>query len=99
MALALACDLSFIDAAMVRLLSAPLAGSARVPFAHGRFQPLAAAYAPISGLAAVDRTLAQGKYALMRVLEELSAGLERVEADALRADALRDWDTPGDITR
>ncbi len=98
-ALALACDLPFIDAAVIRLLNAPLAGSARVPFADGRFQPLAAAYAPVPGLAAVERTLAQGKHALMRVLEELGAGLERVESDALQTDALRDWDTPGDITR
>ena len=98
-ALALACDLPFIDAAVLRLLSAPLAGSARVPFADGRFQPLAAAYAPLPALAAVDRALAQGKQALMRVLDELGTGLERVELDAVQARALRDWDTPDDTTR
>ena len=98
-ALALACDLPFIDAGMLRLLSAPLAAGARAPFVEGRFQPLAAAYAPVPGLAAVDRALAQGKYALMRVLEELGTDLERVDGNAAQTQALRDWDTPDDITR
>ena len=57
-ALALACDLPFIDDAMLRILSAPLKAAARVPSAEGRFQPLAATYAPIPTLAAVERALA-----------------------------------------
>jgi molybdenum cofactor guanylyltransferase len=98
-ALALACDLPFIDEAMLRLLNAPLTSAARVPFAGERFQPLAAAYAPTPALLAVDRALSRGKHALMQVLEELEGELERVAVDATRALVLRDWDTPGDITR
>ena len=99
LALALACDLPFIDAAVLRLLGAPLAAGARVPFVAGHFQPLSAAYAPIPTLAALDRALAQGQHALRRVLDELGPELERVEVDDIQAQALRDWDTPGDITR
>ena len=98
-ALALACDLPFIDEAVLRLLGAPLRGPARVPFIDGRFQPLAASYAPAAALAAVDQTLARGQHALMAVLAELGSGLERLESDAISADALRDWDTPSDMTR
>ncbi|HWZ91443.1 MAG TPA: NTP transferase domain-containing protein [Polyangiaceae bacterium] len=98
-ALALACDLPFIDAAVLRLLGAPLTAGARVPFVGGHFQPLSAAYAPIPTLAALERALAQGEHALRHVLEELGPALERVEADEIQAHALRDWDTPGDITR
>jgi molybdopterin-guanine dinucleotide biosynthesis protein A len=98
-ALALACDLPFIDAESLRMLSAPLTAAARVPFMDGRFQPLAAAYAPIATLSAVDRALARGKQALMAVLQELGPDLERVESDAILAHALRDWDTPNDMAR
>jgi molybdopterin-guanine dinucleotide biosynthesis protein A len=98
-ALALACDLPFIDAAVLRLLCAPLTGPARVPFVAGRFQPLAAGYAPASTLSAVDRALGQGKHALMAVLAELGPGLERVEENAVRPETLRDWDTPDDVRR
>jgi molybdopterin-guanine dinucleotide biosynthesis protein A len=97
--LALACDLPFIDVAVLRVLSAPLVGPARVPFVEGRFQPLAASYAPSAGLAAVDRALARGTRALMGMLEELGPDLERVEGDAVPAGLFRDWDTPSDLTR
>lgn len=96
-ALALACDLPFLDEAVLTRLLEPLQGAARVPFVHGRFQPLAAAYAPEPTLAAVDRTLAAGKRALMHVLDEIGHDLEQLEFDDDQARALRDWDTPEDI--
>ncbi|HTA88366.1 MAG TPA: molybdenum cofactor guanylyltransferase [Polyangiaceae bacterium] len=98
-ALALACDLPFIDQTMIRLLSAPLDSAARVPVVAGRFQPLAATYAPIPGLAAIDRALAANQHALMRVLAELGTDTERFEVDGQHAHAFRDWDTPDDIAR
>ncbi len=98
-ALALACDLPFIDQAMLRLLSAPLDSAARVPVVDGRFQPLAATYAPIPVLAAIDRALAANQHALMRVLAELGTDIERFEVGAQHARTLRDWDTPDDIAR
>lgn len=99
LALALACDLPFLDETAISALIVPFSGVTRVPFVEGRFQPLAAAYAPVSALAAVDRSLAVGRHALMHVLEQLGSALERIEFDGERARALRDWDTPEDVRR
>lgn len=96
LALALACDLPFLDEATISALIRPFCGVTRVPLVEGRLQPLAAAYAPRSGLSAVDRSLALGKHALMHVLDELGSDIERVNFDA-HAPTLRDWDTPEDI--
>lgn len=98
-ALALACDLPFLDEATILRLNLPLIGAARVPFVGGKWQPLAAAYAPAPTLAAIEKTIARGQHALMRVLDELGTEIERLEGDDALAHALRDWDTPEDITR
>ncbi len=97
--LALACDLPYLDSGTISRLNLPLKGAARVPFVDGKFQPLAAAYAPVATLVVVEKTIARGQHALMRVLEELGTGLEKLEGDAQLAHTLRDWDTPEDITR
>ncbi len=97
--LALACDLPYLDAAVISQLNLPLNRPARVPFVGGRLQPLAAAYATERTLAAVERTLARGERALMRVLAELGEDVEKLEGDAAFAAAFRDWDTPEDIRR
>jgi len=99
LALALACDLPFLDAGVVSALLLPTSGAARVPFVGGRLQPLAAAYAPVATLGAVDRSLSLGKHALMQVLDQLGPRLERLELDDEGARALRDWDTPEDVER
>ena len=96
-ALALACDLPFLDEATISAIITPFSGITRVPFVANRLQPLAAAYAPLSALHAVERSLAQRKHALMHVLDQLGSELERVEFDDERARALRDWDTPEDV--
>jgi len=98
-ALALACDLPFLDEATLSAIITPFSGLTRVPFVEGRLQPLAAAYAPRAALHAADRSLAQGEHALMHVLAQLGPELERVEFDDQRARALRDWDTPEDMGR
>jgi molybdopterin-guanine dinucleotide biosynthesis protein A len=99
LALALACDLPFLDASVISSLLLPTSGAARVPFVEGRLQPLAAAYAPAATLNAVDRSLAVGKHALMHVLDQLGTALERLEFADEHAHALRDWDTPEDMQR
>ena len=99
LALALACDLPFLDESVISLLLLPSSAAARVPHAEGRLQPLAAAYAPAQALSAVDHALALGKHALMSVLDQLGTDLERIEFEAEHARALRDWDTPEDISR
>jgi len=99
LALALACDLPFLDEAVISALLVRSSSAARVPFVHGRLQPLAAAYAPAATLDAVDASLALGQHALMHVLDRLGPQLERVEFDDESARALRDWDTPEDTLR
>src|SRR6478735_7486877 len=99
LALALACDLPFLDESAISALIEPFNGATRVPFVDDRLQPLAAAYALPAALCAVERSLALGKHALMHVLDQLGTDLERVEFDEQRARALRDWDTPEDIAR
>ena len=97
--LALACDLPFLDIATLLRLNLPLNHAARVPFVEGKWQPLAAAYAPAKMLVAVEATLARGQRALMRVLDELGGDVEKLEGDPAFAHTLRDWDTPEDIRR
>lgn len=96
-ALALACDLPFLDEAVISAIIEPFSGVTRVPFVAGRLQPLAAAYAPLPALTAVDGALAQGKHALMHVLDLLGTELERLVFDGDQAHALTDWDTPEDL--
>ena len=97
LAVALACDLPFIHETVIYSLLRPLEKAARVPYVAGRPQPLAAAYAPISALSAVDRALALGQHALMHVLDQLGNDVERSEFDQAQEFALRDWDTPEDM--
>ena len=98
-ALALACDLPFIDENVLSALCAPLARAARVPFAEAFFQPLAAAYEPTATLDAIDRSRALGKHALLYVLQILGEQVERLEIEGAHAHTLRDWDTPEDMRR
>lgn len=96
-ALALACDLPFIDEAVLSALTAPLTQAARVPFVDAFFQPLAAAYEPTATLRAIERSRALGKHALLYVLQILGEQVERLEIESARAHTLRDWDTPEDM--
>ena len=98
-ALALACDLPFIDEAVLSALAAPLTRTARVPFVEAFFQPLAAAYEPTATLHAIDRSRALGKHALLYLLRILGDQVERLEIDSAHAHAFRDWDTPEDMRR
>jgi len=98
-ALALACDLPFIDEPMLQRLCAPLTSAARVPFVEAFYQPLSASYAPDATLAAIERSLSIGKHALLYVLQILGSEVERLELAPEDAHTLRDWDTPEDVKR
>lgn len=95
-ALALACDLPFLDESVISTLLAPLTRAARVPFVAEHWQPLAAAYAPGPTLAAAERALARNRRSLMSVLDELGDDIERASLDPR---LLHDWDTPADVQR
>ena len=98
-ALALACDLPFLDASVIARLLTDVPRGARVPLALGRRQPLAAAYAPGPALGAVNAALRFNTHALMRVLELLGDGLECLDFLGSAGHALTDWDHPEDVTR
>ena len=98
-ALALACDLPFIDEPMLERLCLPLSCAARVPFVEAFYQPLSAAYAPEATLTAIERSLTLGKHALLYVLQILGSEVERLELGPEHAHTLRDWDTPEDVNR
>ncbi|MEO6602182.1 MAG: NTP transferase domain-containing protein [Polyangiaceae bacterium] len=96
-ALALACDLPFLDESVLSALIAPLIQAARVPLVEAFFQPLAAAYEPAATLQAIEQSRALGKHALQYVLQILGEQVECLAIDGAQAHALRDWDTPEDM--
>ncbi|GMV18202.1 MAG: NTP transferase domain-containing protein [Polyangiaceae bacterium] len=94
-ALALACDLPFVSAALLRRLSAfePRA-SAVAPRQGELWQPLCARYAPTPAREATRALIATGARSLQAVLTALDA----VELPLETSDELRDWDEPGDLS-
>lgn len=94
-ALALACDLPFVSAALLRRLGTfePRA-RAVAPRQGALWQPLCARYAPAPALEATRGLIAGGARSLQAVLSELGA----VELPLEASDELRDWDEPGDLS-
>jgi molybdopterin-guanine dinucleotide biosynthesis protein A len=90
--LALACDLPFITAELVRRL-AEHESSAEViaPSVDDVWQPLAARYRTHPALAATRVAIAAGEHSLQAVLRQLA-----IEPIAIDPRELRDWDTPED---
>jgi molybdenum cofactor guanylyltransferase len=96
-ALAVACDLPFVGAELLRRLCVESPASlALAPKQDGRWQPLCARYSVTEGLAVIDALRARGERALFRVLEELGA-TELLLGEAERAQLI-DWDRPEDVS-
>lgn len=96
-ALAVACDLPFVGAELLRRLCVESPATlALAPKQDGRWQPLCARYSVTEGLAVIDALRARGERALFRVLEELDA-TELVLGEAERAQLI-DWDRPEDVS-
>jgi molybdenum cofactor guanylyltransferase len=100
-AIALAVDLPYVSAGLLRRLSFEHAGAAALaPREAGRWQPLFARYRPQPVLAAIDVALASGRTSLQSIFDILDAGPDRSVELALSADEanrLRDWDRPSDV--
>jgi molybdopterin-guanine dinucleotide biosynthesis protein A len=95
-ALALACDLPYLDARLVaRLASEAPEADFLAPRAGELWHTLSARYS-VTALAAVDAALAAGERALQRVVARLGSGARELALAADEASLLRDWDTPGD---
>ena len=96
-ALALSCDLPYLDAGMIRRLASEFEDAhALAPREAERWSPLTARYAE-SALPAVLEGIAQGVHSLQRVFERLGAGARELPLSAEERRALRDWDRPEDM--
>jgi len=100
-AIALAVDLPYMSASLIRRLCFEHAGAAALaPREAGRWQPLFARYRPQPVLAAIDVALASGRTSLQSIFDILDARGDRSVELALSADEasrLRDWDRPSDM--
>jgi molybdopterin-guanine dinucleotide biosynthesis protein A len=95
-ALALSCDLPYLEAPLiVRLATEAPAASFLAPREGELWQTLVARYA-VAALPAVDAAIAAGDRALQRVVARLGErAVELLVNESERAE-LRDWDEPGD---
>ena len=100
--IALACDLPYVDAALLGKLVQAQAESAAPVLAprdpgSGKWQPLFARYMPARVLPACDVVLARGERSLQAVLREVA--VEELALSAGEHALLADWDEPGDLNR
>jgi molybdopterin-guanine dinucleotide biosynthesis protein A len=100
-AIALAVDLPYVTAGLIRRLCFEHVGAAALaPREAGRWQPLFARYRPEPVLAAIDVALASGRTSLQSIFDILDVGADRSVELMLDADeraSLRDWDRPSDM--
>ena len=98
-AIALACDLPYVTSSVLgRLHPMDRAVDAVAPRIGGYWQPLCASYRAAPCLEAVERVLLAGHRALHAVLDDLGARAHALSLDPEQSRALRDWDSPSDIS-
>jgi molybdopterin-guanine dinucleotide biosynthesis protein A len=102
-AVALAVDLPFVNAALLRrLYSEQPNAAALAPRQDGRWQPLFARYRPGALLPVVDAALAAGRTSLQVLFHELAARGQvapELPLSSFEQQALHDWDRPSDMDR
>ena len=99
-AIALACDLPYVDAALLaRLARADSAAAVLAPRdpESGKWQPLFARYTPARVLPELRRAIDDGVRSLQGVLARVA--VEELTLSAAEHALLRDWDEPADIAR
>jgi molybdopterin-guanine dinucleotide biosynthesis protein A len=101
-AVALACDMPYVTAGLLRRLTllesaAPIVAprSVLAPDGASRWEPLFARYDAPRVLASARSRLARGALSLQPLLDELGAQELTLEGDERRA--MRDWDRPEDL--
>lgn len=112
-AVAVAVDLPYLHERLVRRLCLEQPGvAALAPRQAGRWQPLFARYQPTAVLPVLEQALATGQTALQSVFRGLEAGRVAAHESAVEAasgaselalsldeeQALRDWDSPDDMS-
>jgi molybdopterin-guanine dinucleotide biosynthesis protein A len=99
-ALALACDLPWLERSLIARLAHESSEAAVVLVAQEAVRnPLIARYETRSALPAARRTLDAGKRSLQAVLDELEPRITRLELSAEERASLADWDTADDMAR
>jgi molybdopterin-guanine dinucleotide biosynthesis protein A len=93
-ALALACDMPFVSASLVRRLVAAPPAPIVAPWRDDHWEPLCARYDASVVLPHAQRRLAAGKHSLQPLLVDL--GAVALTPDPADARELDDWDEPGD---
>jgi molybdopterin-guanine dinucleotide biosynthesis protein A len=96
-ALALACDMPFVSAALVRRLVAAPYAVATAPRREGRWEPMFARYDAHRALAAVTERAQRGERSMQGLLDELRA--TELPLSSTEATELDDWDTVDDVQR
>jgi molybdopterin-guanine dinucleotide biosynthesis protein A len=96
-ALALACDLPHLGAALVRRLATELPEADFVAPRDGTLWHTLVARYGTGALPAVDETMAAGERALQRVVRRLGGRAVELTVSASERAELRDWDTPADV--
>jgi molybdopterin-guanine dinucleotide biosynthesis protein A len=95
-ALALACDMPFVSAAIVeRLLTASPAAPILAPCRAGRWEPLCARYDPSRVLPTAEALVGSDDHSLQHLLRD--GGAVELPLSAREEAELRDWDTPLDV--
>ncbi len=96
-ALALSCDLPYVQAKLLEALIEGVRGgaTAMVPRRGDKLEPLCAAYRADVMRVHVETCLRQGTRSLHRMAR--AAGAVEIELDGDRARWLDDWDTPEDV--
>ncbi len=96
-ALAVACDMPFVEGALLRrLIDAPGAG-ALAPRREGVWEPLFARFDADTALPVARERLARRQLSLQGLLEQLD--VTELVLSAAEARQLDDWDRPEDLTR
>jgi molybdopterin-guanine dinucleotide biosynthesis protein A len=93
-ALALACDMPFVERADLEVLLAAPPSPNVAPRRDGRWEPLCARYEPRAVLPVLRRELALGRRSLQGLLDAAEA-----REVALPPAHLDDWDSPEDVER
>jgi molybdopterin-guanine dinucleotide biosynthesis protein A len=99
-AIALACDLPYLDTALLARLAraeSPAAVLAPRDPGSGKWQPLFARYASARVLPELRRAIDDGVRSLQGVLARVA--VEELALSAAEHALLRDWDEPADISR
>lgn len=97
-ALALACDMPYVSAALLRRLAQTRPEAvvlAPRDAATGKWQPLFARYDPRSVSGVLAREIQAGARSFQAVFRALA--VEELELSSVEAHSLRDWDTPEDV--